>query len=147
MRISDWSSDVCSSDLRPPKGARGALFLWPRTDYGIRARSGSSESRIPNPQSPIPNPRLPMINITLPDGSRREFDKPVSVMDVPQSIGPGLANATVAGQVEGHLVDALDILDIAAAHQILHPMLAEGVASTTQPHTSLVGHRVTHNDP
>src|SRR3546814_4363405 len=58
---------------------------------------------LPNPVSPTPNPRLPMINITLPDGSRREFDKPVSVMDVAQSIGPGLAQATVAGKVDGHL--------------------------------------------
>src|SRR3546814_7627630 len=127
MRISDWSSDVCSSDLRPPKGARGALFLWPRTDYGIRARSGSSESRIPNPQSPIPNPRLPMINITLPDGSRREFDKPDSVMDVAQSIGPGLAKATVAGKVDGQLVEARDIIDHDDALQIITPKDAEGV--------------------
>src|SRR3546814_16975384 len=66
---------------------------------------------LPNPASPTPNPRLPMINITLPDGSRREFDKPVSVMDVAQSIGPGLAKATVAGKVAGHLVDASDIID------------------------------------
>ncbi|WP_258223989.1 TGS domain-containing protein, partial [Stenotrophomonas sp. HMWF003] len=35
-----------------------------------------------------------MIAITLPDGSRREFENPVSVMDVAQSIGAGLAKAT-----------------------------------------------------
>ena len=42
-----------------------------------------------------------MITITLPDGSRREFEAPVSVMQVAQSIGPGLAKATVAGKVDG----------------------------------------------
>lgn len=38
-----------------------------------------------------------MINITLPDGSIRQFENPVSVMDVAQSIGAGLAQATPAG--------------------------------------------------
>ncbi|MEW6383898.1 MAG: TGS domain-containing protein, partial [Pseudomonadota bacterium] len=47
-----------------------------------------------------------MINITLPDGSRREFENPVSVMEVAQSIGAGLAKATIAGAVDGVLVDA-----------------------------------------
>ena len=41
-----------------------------------------------------------MITITLPDGSRREFENPVSVMQVAQSIGAGLAKATVAGAVD-----------------------------------------------
>ncbi len=44
--------------------------------------------------------------ITLPDGSKREFDKPVSVHDVAADIGPGLAKATLAGRVNGELVDA-----------------------------------------
>ncbi len=44
--------------------------------------------------------------ITLPDGSQREFDRPVSVMAVAQDIGPGLAKATLAGKVNGELVDA-----------------------------------------
>ena len=34
--------------------------------------------------------------ITLPDGSKREFDKPVSVLAVAEDIGPGLAKATLA---------------------------------------------------
>ena len=41
-----------------------------------------------------------MINITLPDGSVRQFDNPVSVQDVAASIGAGLAKATVAGFTE-----------------------------------------------
>src|SRR3546814_13203749 len=85
-----------------------------------------------------------MINITLPDGSRREFDKPVSVMDVAQSIGPGLAKATVAGKVDGHLVDASDIIDHDAALQILTPKDEEGVAIIRHSAAPLVGPAATH---
>lgn len=46
-----------------------------------------------------------MIQITLPDGSLREYDQPLSVHEVAASIGPGLANAAVAGRVNGVLVD------------------------------------------
>jgi threonyl-tRNA synthetase len=47
-----------------------------------------------------------MIDITLPDGSRRQFDHPVTVADVAASIGAGLAKAALAGKVDGRLVDA-----------------------------------------
>ena len=43
--------------------------------------------------------------ITLPDGSERRFDVPVSVHDVAADIGPGLAKAALAGVVEDQLVD------------------------------------------
>jgi threonyl-tRNA synthetase len=43
--------------------------------------------------------------ISLPDGSRRPFDAPVSVLDVARDIGPGLAKAALAGKVDGRLVD------------------------------------------
>ncbi|WP_396615426.1 threonine--tRNA ligase [Lysobacter soli] len=46
-----------------------------------------------------------MIAITLPDGSRREFENPVSVAEVAASIGAGLAKAALAGKVDGKLVD------------------------------------------
>ena len=46
-----------------------------------------------------------MIQITLPDGSRREFDQPLTVADVAASIGPGLAKAALAGKVNGKVVD------------------------------------------
>ncbi|AYB60530.1 threonine--tRNA ligase [Ralstonia solanacearum] len=46
-----------------------------------------------------------MIAITLPDGSRREFPGPVTVAEVAQSIGAGLAKAALAGRIDGHLVD------------------------------------------
>src|SRR3546814_15730133 len=83
-----------------------------------------------------------MINITLPDGSRREFDKPVSVMDVAQSIGPGLAKATVAGKVDGHLVDASDIIDHDAAPQIITTKDEQGVEIIRHSAAHLVGHAV-----
>jgi threonyl-tRNA synthetase len=49
---------------------------------------------------------LPMPQITLPDGSVRSFDAPVTVQAIAASIGPGLAKATLAGRVNGRLVDA-----------------------------------------
>ena len=52
-----------------------------------------------------------MPQITLPDGSQREFEKPVSVMDIAADIGPGLAKATLAGKVDGRLVDAAYLVD------------------------------------
>ena len=46
-----------------------------------------------------------MLKITLPDGSHRQFDHPVSVFDVANDIGPGLAKAAVAGKINGQMVD------------------------------------------
>ncbi|WP_119394573.1 threonine--tRNA ligase [Salinibius halmophilus] len=48
--------------------------------------------------------------ITLPDGSKREFDQPVSVLDVAADIGPGLAKSTIAGVVNGEEVDACELI-------------------------------------
>lgn len=52
-----------------------------------------------------------MPELTLPDGSHRKFDHPVTVMDVAQDIGPGLAKATLAGKINGELVDARHEID------------------------------------
>ncbi len=52
-----------------------------------------------------------MISITLPDGSQRQFDAPVTVQEVAASIGAGLAKATLAGKVDGRLVDASHRID------------------------------------
>ncbi|PLY14122.1 MAG: threonine--tRNA ligase [Sedimenticola sp.] len=49
--------------------------------------------------------------VTLPDGSQKSFDKPVSVHDVAASIGPGLAKAALAGKVDGKLVDTSYSID------------------------------------
>jgi threonyl-tRNA synthetase len=52
-----------------------------------------------------------MVNIRLPDGSQRSFPGPVTVGEVAQSIGPGLAKAALAGRVDGKLVDVSHRLD------------------------------------
>ena len=52
-----------------------------------------------------------MPSVTLPDGSQRTFDHPVSVLDVAADIGPGLAKATLAGRVNDVLVDASYIIN------------------------------------
>ena len=52
-----------------------------------------------------------MIDITLPDGSSRQFDQPVTVGEVAASIGAGLAKAALAGKVDGQLVDLSHRID------------------------------------
>ncbi|MEE9446951.1 MAG: threonine--tRNA ligase, partial [Arenicellales bacterium] len=52
-----------------------------------------------------------MVQITLPDGSERNFDHPVTVLDVAADIGPGLAKATLAGKVNDELVDASFLIE------------------------------------
>ncbi len=49
--------------------------------------------------------------ITLPDGSKREFDHAVSVYDVANDIGPGLAKAALAGKVDGQMVDTSFVIE------------------------------------
>ncbi|MFC4727905.1 threonine--tRNA ligase [Coralloluteibacterium thermophilus] len=83
-----------------------------------------------------------MITITLPDGSRREFDHVVTTMEVAQSIGPGLAKATVAGRVDGRLVDACDPIDHDATLQIITPKDEEGLEIIRHSCAHLVGHAV-----
>ena len=83
-----------------------------------------------------------MITITLPDGSRREFENPVRVMEVAQSIGAGLAKATVAGAVDGKLVDASDLIAHDASLRIITPKDEEGVEIIRHSCAHLVGHAV-----
>ena len=83
-----------------------------------------------------------MINITLPDGSQRAFEQPVTVLDVAQSIGAGLAKATVAGKLDGKLVDACDHIDHDAQLTIITPKDAEGVEIIRHSCAHLVGHAV-----
>ncbi|MGZ8224848.1 MAG: threonine--tRNA ligase [Methylobacter sp.] len=65
--------------------------------------------------------------ITLPDCSRREYDQAVTVMDVAWSIGSGLAKATLAGKVNGNLVDAKELIEQDATVQIITANNKEGV--------------------
>jgi threonyl-tRNA synthetase len=68
-----------------------------------------------------------MPQITLPDGSVRSFDKPVSVADVAASIGAGLARAALAGKVDGRLVDTSFVIDRDAALAIVTERDPEGL--------------------
>ena len=83
-----------------------------------------------------------MIQITLPDNSRREYPGPVTVAEVAQSIGPGLAKNTVAGKVDGKLVDASDLIDHDARLQIITPKDEEGLEIIRHSCAHLVGHAV-----
>ncbi len=65
--------------------------------------------------------------ITLPDGSSREFDHAVTVMDVALSIGSGLAKATLAGRVNNVLVDASTLIGQDASLQIITAKDEDGV--------------------
>ncbi|MBM4228835.1 MAG: threonine--tRNA ligase [Gammaproteobacteria bacterium] len=65
--------------------------------------------------------------ITLPDGSTRTFDGPVTVADVARSIGPGLAKAALAGQVDGRLVDTSHRISADTHLSIITGSQAEGL--------------------
>jgi len=60
-----------------------------------------------------------MPRITLPDGSRKEFEGPTSVYEVARSIGPGLAKSALAGRVDGMVVDTSYVIDRDAAVAIV----------------------------
>ncbi len=68
-----------------------------------------------------------MINITLPDGSRREFETPPRVADVAAAIGPGLAKSALAGRVDGKLVDTSHVINADATLAIVTERDADGL--------------------
>ena len=80
--------------------------------------------------------------ITLPNGDQKQFDQAVSVMDVALSIGPGLAKNTVAGRVNGQLVDASDLITEDATLQIITAKDEDGVHIIRHSCAHLVGHAV-----
>jgi threonyl-tRNA synthetase len=65
--------------------------------------------------------------ISLPDGSQRQFDQPVSVLAIAQDIGPGLARATLAAEVNGKLVDASYVVAEDASIAIVTPKDPKGL--------------------
>ena len=68
-----------------------------------------------------------MINITLPDGSVRHFDAPVTVHGIAASIGAGLAKAALAGRVNGELVDTSFLIEHDSSVAIVTDKDADGV--------------------
>ncbi|WP_088328423.1 threonine--tRNA ligase [Lacimicrobium sp. SS2-24] len=80
--------------------------------------------------------------ITLPDGSQRQFEHAVSVLDVANDIGPGLAKATIAGKVDGELVDACDLIQDDARLQIITAKDEEGLEIIRHSCAHLLGHAI-----
>ena len=80
--------------------------------------------------------------ITLPDGSKREFDRPVSVLEVAQDIGAGLAKATIAGRVNGVRRDACDIINEDANLEIITAKDEDGLEIIRHSCAHLLGHAI-----
>ena len=83
-----------------------------------------------------------MVAITLPDGSIKQFDGETTVMQIAQDIGAGLAKVTVAGRVNGRLVDASDPITTDATVEIITPKDDAGVEIIRHSTAHLLGHAV-----
>ncbi|MBV1913810.1 MAG: threonine--tRNA ligase, partial [Pseudomonadales bacterium] len=68
-----------------------------------------------------------MPTITLPDDSQRQFENPVTILEVAADIGPGLAKAALAGKVNGELLDTSYLIDQDAELAIVTGRDAEGL--------------------
>ena len=80
--------------------------------------------------------------ITLPDGSKREFAQPVTLMQVAEDIGPGLAKATVCGRINGKLVDACELITEDSEITLITGRDQEGLEVIRHSFAHLVGHAV-----
>ncbi|AYO33188.1 TPA: threonine--tRNA ligase [Haemophilus influenzae] len=80
--------------------------------------------------------------ITLPDGSQRQFDRPVSVLEVAQDIGAGLAKATIAGRVNGERCDACDVIEQDATLEIITAKDEDGLEIIRHSCAHLLGHAI-----
>lgn len=80
--------------------------------------------------------------ITLPDGSQRSFEQTVSILDVANDIGPGLAKATIAGKINGELADASDLMTDDATLQIITARDDEGLEIIRHSCAHLIGHAI-----
>ena len=80
--------------------------------------------------------------ITLPDGSQRQFDHTVSVLEVAQDIGAGLAKATIAGRVNGERRDACDVIEQDATLEIITAKDEDGLEIIRHSCAHLLGHAI-----
>lgn len=80
--------------------------------------------------------------VTLPDGSQRTFEAPLTIMQLAESIGPGLAKACIAGKIDGVLVDAADLIEQDAEVAIVTARDAEGLEIIRHSCAHLIGHAV-----
>ena len=80
--------------------------------------------------------------ITLPDGSQRVFENPVSVREVAAAIGPGLARAALAGKVDGRLVDTSHLIAEDATLALITERDPEGLEIIRHSSAHLLAHAV-----
>ena len=80
--------------------------------------------------------------ITLPDGSKKVFEKSVTILEIAQSIGAGLAKATIAGKVNDVLLDATLPIEKDAEVVIITSKDKEGVEIIRHSFAHLIGHAV-----
>ncbi|KIP35461.1 threonine--tRNA ligase [Haemophilus influenzae] len=80
--------------------------------------------------------------ITLPDGSQRQFDRPVSVLEVAQDIGAGLVKATIAGRVNGERRNACDVIEQDATLEIITAKDEDGLEIIRHSCAHLLGHAI-----
>lgn len=83
-----------------------------------------------------------MLTITLPDGSQRQFEQPVSVMEVAASIGAGLAKACIAGRVNGERKDACDLITQDCQLEIITAKDEDGLEIIRHSCAHLLGHAI-----
>ncbi|VFS51147.1 Threonine--tRNA ligase [Budvicia aquatica] len=80
--------------------------------------------------------------ITLPDGSQRQYDHAVSVMDIARDIGPGLAKACIAGRINGERIDACDLIENDAKLEIITAKDEDGLEIIRHSCAHLLGHAI-----
>ncbi len=83
-----------------------------------------------------------MLVVSLPDGSERKFDRPVTVMEVAESIGSGLARAAIAGKINGKLVDTSDLIIDDSDLSIVTDKDKEGLEIIRHSSAHLLAHAV-----
>lgn len=83
-----------------------------------------------------------MINITLADGSQKQFDTPVTVFAVAESIGAGLAKAALAAKLDGRLVDTSFLIQQDTSLQIITDRDPEGLDIIRHSTAHLLAHAV-----
>ncbi|MDE0249448.1 MAG: threonine--tRNA ligase [Gammaproteobacteria bacterium] len=83
-----------------------------------------------------------MPTITLPDGTQKTFTHPVTIQQVAESIGPGLAKATIAGRIDGQLADACVSISEDASVEIVTSKDPDGVDIIRHSFAHLMGHAV-----
>ena len=83
-----------------------------------------------------------MPKITLPDGSQKIYNYPISIAKIANDIGPGLANAAIAGEVNGELLDTTIHFDYDAKVKIITSKDKEGLEIIRHSFAHLLGHAI-----